>query len=392
MEPTVPSGKSHRLDSVDMLRGIVMVIMALDHVRDFFTNVRFYPLDLTQTWPALYMTRWITHFCAPTFVFLAGTGAFLAGTRGKSKPELAKFLLTRGIWLIIVEHTIVRFGWVFNFDYSFMVGQVIWAIGWSMVCLAGLVFLPVGVITAVGIAIVALHNALDGLQPEQFGNFAWLWMILHEGGFVEITSGMGMEAAYPLIPWIGVMAAGYGFGAIMQLEEKQRRKTLLRLGLGLALGFIVLRWLNVYGDPNLWTSQRDLLFTIFSFIDTVKYPPSLLYLMMTLGPAIASLALLERVKGRVAEFFIVFGRVPFFYYVLHLPLIHGLAYIAAMITDHDPSFMTANVPPWEWPGEYGFDLPVVYLVWVAVILMLYPACRWYAGLKRRNKSPLLSYL
>ena len=217
-------------------------------------------------------------------------------------------------------------------------------------------------------------------------------MILHEGGFVHITEGSGMEVAYPLIPWVGVMAAGYGFGAIMQLEGKKRRAILLRLGGGLTLGFIVLRWVNVYGDPHLWTPQRDLLFTIFSFIDTVKYPPSLLYLMMTLGPAIASLALLEKVKGRVAEFFIVFGRVPFFYYVLHLLLIHSLAYIAAIISGHDPGFMTANVPPWEWPGAYGFDLPVVYLAWVAVILMLYPACRWYAALKQRNKSPLLSYL
>jgi len=387
-----PQHKAERLTSVDLLRGLVMVLMALDHVRDYFTNVRFYPLDLAQTWPSLFMTRWITHFCAPTFVFLAGTGAFLAGTRGRSRPELSRFLLTRGLWLILLELTVVRFGWLFNLDYSLMIGQVIWALGWSMVALSGLVFLPITWVTVIGVGMILLHNAFDAVTPSQFGGLAWIWTVLHEGGTVEVFPGAVLEIAYPLVPWIGVMAAGYGFGVVFQRDGTERRKMLLRIGVGMTVAFVVLRATNLYGDPRPWTDQKDFLFTIFDFIHCQKYPPSLLFLLMTLGPAIASLALLERAQGKVAEFFIVFGRVPLFYYILHIPLIHALALIAASATGYGIDFMLVNAPPWEWPQGYGFDLPVVYLMWVVVIVSLYPACRWFAGVKRKSKNPLLSYL
>lgn len=387
-----PQYKAGRLISVDLLRGLVMVVMALDHVRDYFTNVRFYPLDLTQTWPSLFLTRWITHFCAPTFVFLAGTGAFLAGTRGKSRPELSRFLLIRGLWLILLELTVVRFGWVFNFDYSLMIGQVIWAIGWSMIALSGLVFLPITWVTVVGVGMILVHNAFDAVTPSQFGGWAWIWTVLHEGGTVEVFPGAFLEVAYPLVPWIGVMAAGYGFGTVLQQDGTARKKMLLRIGVGMIVTFVVLRTTNLYGDPRPWTGQSNFLFTVFDFIHCQKYPPSLLFLLMTLGPAIVSLAFLEQVKGKVGEFIIVFGRVPLFYYILHIPLIHGLALIAASTTGYGIAFMLVNAPPWEWPQGYGFDLPVVYLVWVVVILSLYPACRWFAGVKRKSKNPLLSYL
>ena len=383
--------KPPRLDSVDLLRGLVMVIMALDHVRDYFTDVRFDPLDLTQTNAALYFTRWITHFCAPVFVFLAGTGAFLSTTRGRTKQELSRFLLTRGLWLVFLELTWVRFGWLFNLDYTWMFGQVIWAIGWSMVALAGLVFLSVRTITIFGVVMIAVHNAFDGVRPETFGSFGWLWQILHAGGVFEYMHGFTFGAFYPLIPWIGVMAAGYGFGSILLKEEAARRRTLVRLGLVLILAFVVIRWTNLYGDAQPWSVQKDALFTFFSFINCVKYPPSLLYLLITLGPAIAVLAYFERVKGRLANFFVVFGRVPMFYYMLHIPLIHLLAVITAFATGFDNSFMFQNSPPWEWPTGYGFGLPVVYLVWAFVILVLYPACKWFAGVKRSSRKAWLSY-
>ena len=383
--------KPPRLDSVDLLRGLVMVIMALDHVRDYFTNVRFDPLDLTHTNAALYMTRWITHFCAPAFVFLAGTGAFLSTTRGKTKASLSRFLLTRGLWLVFLELTWVRFGWLFNLDYSFMIGQVIWAIGWSMVALSALVFLSARTIAIFGIVMIAVHNAFDGIDPGTLGVFGWPWQILHAGGAIQFLPGYTFGAFYPLIPWIGVMAAGYGFGSLLLREENARRRILLRLGVVLTIAFVVIRASNLYGDPHPWTMQKNLLFTIFSFFNCEKYPPSLLYLMVTLGPAIASLAYFERVRGAVAKFFIVFGRVPMFYYLIHIPLIHALALLAAVLSGMDIGFMFANTPPWFWPGEYGFGLPVVYLVWAAVVISLYPLCRWFAELKSRRKDVWLSY-
>ncbi len=388
----VAEKKAVRLNSVDLLRGIAMVIMALDHVRDYFHTARFDPLDLTQTTSLLFITRWVTHHCAPAFVFLAGTGAFLSLSRGKTKSELSRFLLTRGFWLVFLELTVVRFAWLFNFDYSFMFVQVIWAIGWSMVVLSGLVFLPRRAIAVLAIGMIVLHNSLDAVSPASMGVFGWLWQILHIQSPIVYAVDRVFFVAYPLIPWIGVMAAGYVFGGILQKEEHTRRATLYKLGLALVGGFVVLRALNLYGDPHPWSSQDTVLKTVLSFIDTHKYPPSLLYLMMTLGPAILILPLLERWHGRFANFLTVFGRVPLFYYVLHLYLIHGLAVIAASLTVHDISFLFSNVLWDQWPATYGFNLGIVYLVWVSVILLLYLPCRWFAGVKRRRKEPWLSYL
>jgi uncharacterized membrane protein len=369
-----------------------MVIMALDHVRDHFTDVRFYPLDLSQTTVPLALTRWITHFCAPTFVFLAGTGAFLSRSRGKTQRELSAFLFTRGLWLVLLEMTVVRLGWMYNVDYTFSFGQVIWAIGWSMVVLSVLVFLPVRLTALFGVAMIALHNAFDSIRPAQLGVFGWLWQILHAGGAIDYAPGYRFEAAYPLIPWIGVMAAGYAFGEILRFEPAKRRRVLLQLGLALSAGFVILRALNAYGDPHPWIPQKNLAFTFLSFLHCEKYPPSLLYLLMTLGPAIAALALAELWKGPVGRFFITFGRVPLFYYILHLFLIHGSALCTAYLMGYDVRFMMSNTPPWEWPGMWGFGLPVVYAVWIAAVVLLYFPCRWFADLKRRRKETWLSYL
>jgi uncharacterized membrane protein len=389
-----------RLYSVDLLRGLVMVIMVLDHVRDFFSNAYFFePTDLTQTNAALFLTRWITHFCAPVFVFLAGTGAFLSTLRGKTKKELAIFLLSRGLWLVFLDLFFVHtFGWWFNVDYHLLYGDVLWALGWSMVVMASLVFLPVWSIVTIGIAMVSLHNLFDTVSADSFGSFRWLWAILHSGDMLEPLPGVHFIPGYPLVPWIGVMACGYGFGTLLLRPQDKRRKELLVLGIGLTLAFVVIRATNLYGDPHPWSVQKTSLFTFFSFINCEKYPPSLLYLLMTLGPAIIALALFERIANSIRRPFVTLGRVPLFYYLLHLTLIHALAVGFAYVRYGQATWMFKNpsVPVstaiLPYPSGYGYSLAVVYAIWVGVVLILYPACRWFAQVKSRRREAWLSYL
>jgi uncharacterized membrane protein len=385
------SGRS-RLDSVDLLRGLVIVIMALDHARDFFTDVRFDATDLTRTTTALFFTRWITHFCAPVFVFLAGTSAFLYQARGKTPAEASRFLLTRGLWLVVLEWTVVRWAWEFNLNYGadLLFVQVIWAIGVSMIVLAGLVHLPLAAVAAVGIAMIAGHNLLDGVTAESLGGWGPLWTLLHEQASIRLNERQVLFVIYPLVPWIGVMAAGYAFGRLLQRPEEARRRLLLRVGLALTLAFVVLRAINLYGDPAPWSAQTSPWRTVLSFLNTTKYPASLQFLLMTLGPAIAFLPLFERLRGSLARAVTVYGRVPLFFYVVHLILIHALALLVGTLAGFDPrSFLRV----WLFlPEEWGYGLPVVYLVWAAVVLALYPACRWFAGLKARRRDAWLSYL
>jgi uncharacterized membrane protein len=399
-----------RLDSIDLVRGLAMVIMALDHVRDYFSHSFFTipptdPTDLTRTTPALFLTRWVTHFCAPTFVLLAGTGAFLAGTRGKSKRGLSWFLLTRGLWLVLLDLTVVRFGWNFNFDYPYEFGGgVIWVIGWSMVILSALVFLPTSAVAVFGIALIAYHNLLDGKSAVDVHLPEWLWVILHNPGQFEVLPDLlgklgapeiKFGTAYAVLPWLGVLAAGYGLGAFYLLDRAQRRKQLLGLGLALAIVFVILRYANSYGDSRPWSVQENALFTIFSFVNCQKYPPSVLFVLMTLGPAIFALGLVDRECGIFGKFFVVFGRVPLFYYLLHIPLIHGLA-VAVDYARYGFSPYWGEAP-WPLPRDtlppgYGFDLPIVYLIWIGVVLFLFPLCWWFAGVKRRSRAAWLSYL
>jgi len=394
---TDPGGRAapaprERLDSIDLLRGLVMVIMALDHVRDYFSESRFDPLDLSKTTVPLALTRWITHFCAPVFVFLAGTGAYLSLARGKTRSAVSGFLLTRGIWLVLIELTVVRLGWEFNFDYSFSFVQVIWAIGWSMIALSALVYLPSRAVGAIGVIMIFTHNLLDGVAPGTLGLFGWPWQVLHAGGPIPYAPGHILLVVYPLIPWVGVMAAGFAFGEIFSLDGPGRRRVLLRLGGGLMLLFLLLRGFNLYGDPLHWSVQGTAAMSAISFVNCLKYPPSLLYLAMTLGPAIALLALLEKWKGIGAGFFLVFGRVPMFYYVLHIYLIHALAVGTAAVMGFNVGFLIADPIVSPSPPGWGFSLPVVYAFWAVIVFSLYPACRWFAGVKRRRKDPWLSYL
>ncbi len=376
------TGDKVRVESIDLLRGLAMIVMALDHVRDFFSNAHFEATDITKTTPAYYFTRFITHFCAPIFVFLAGTSAFLQLERGKTKPELARFLLTRGLWLVFLELTFVRFGWTLNVDYHFVGVQVIWALGWSMVLVAPLVYLPSRVTGAIGIAMVVLHNLTDKVHSNM-----WLWSVLHESSMIALPDHRRLFVVYPLVPWVGVMAAGFGFGELV------RRARLVRLGAAMFVAFVALRAANIYGDPHPWRPQATFGSTLGDFLNCEKYPPSLLFLLMTLGPAIALLAPLERFRGRVANVVRTFGRVPLFYYLLHLLFAHGLAVLLATLRYGRVQRGMFTLPfVWSVPSDYGYSLPIVYVLWVFVVAALYPLCRWFEGVKRTHKSAWLSYL
>lgn len=395
--PIKPAGARPRLDHLDLLRGAIMIFMALDHTRDFFSHdaMLFDPTDLTKTHGWLFLTRWITHFCAPVFCFLAGTGAFLSLGRGKTKRDLSWFLLTRGVWLVVLELTLVGSAWTFSFDPHFFFLQVIWALGWSMVVLAAVIHLPLWGVAAFGLIMIAGHNLLDPIPPQSWGAWSGLWKVLHVSAPLEPAPGFNIFVAYPLIPWIGVMATGFAFGALMKRERAERRLIVLWLGLGLIAGFIVLRATNLYGDMKPWAPQSSPLFTMFSFVNCTKYPPSLLYLMMTLGPALVFLSLADReLGGAWKKPIIVFGRVPLFFYLLHLPLIHGIAVLLSFLHYgnangilHSPVFPESE----GLPADYGYGLLVVYAIWALVIVLLYPLCRWFADLKQRRRDPWLSY-
>ncbi|MCG8433130.1 MAG: heparan-alpha-glucosaminide N-acetyltransferase domain-containing protein [Gammaproteobacteria bacterium] len=381
-----------RINSIDVLRGLVMIIMALDHVRDFWGPTPYDPLDLTVTSPALYFTRWITHFCAPVFVFLAGTSAFLyQQNTGASKATLSKFLLTRGLWLVFIELTLITFSW--QLGYNFIILQVIWAIGWSMVFLSALVFLPISVIAGIALVMIFGHNLLDPYKAADFGEYGMYWAMLHEGFqfYPGVVGSLGLFVGYPLIPWLGVMAAGFAFGRVLLLEPAKRDRLLVRGGVAMIIGFFVLRYLNVYGDLQPWTSQeRGGLYTFLSFMDVEKYPPSLLFLLITLGPAIAIMPWMETWRGKFTDIVTVFGRVPFFYYVLHLPLINVTGSLFLISIYGSAGWWLQG--PQAFPEEYVPSLLLVYVAWILTVAALYFPCRWYADYKRGNKRWYLSYL
>jgi len=383
-----------RLESVDILRGLVMIVMALDHTRDFFANGGFNPRDVTDT--ALFLTRWVTHFCAPTFIFLAGISAFLYGAQGRNNQarstwDVSRFLVTRGLWLVLIEFTVVRLGWSFDIHFNYFVAQVIFAIGVSMVALSTIVHLPRGAIAAIGLAMIAGHNALDGIKAEQLGAAAPLWNLLHQPGLFDIAPGVKFFVLYPLVPWIGVMAAGYALGPVFTQERAARVQQLFMLGAAVTLGFVVLRATNLYGDPAPWAIQDNVLATVLSFINCEKYPPSLLYLGMTLGPALMLVAAFEWVRGPIADWIATFGRVPFFYYVVHIFLLHALAIVFAWATIGDIGWLFGPLAGHK-PTTYGLPLAGIYAVWLAVVVALYPLCRWFAGIKRRRTAWWWSYL
>ena len=390
-----------RIQSVDALRGAIMMLMAIDHIRDYVARSaqQFSPTDLTRTTPAIFFTRWITHFCAPVFMLTAGLGAYFWITRGHhSKGELSRLLIGRGIWLIVLEVTILRL--IFFSQVSFTVNPVIliilWAIGISMIALAGLIYLPMRVLAAVSITIIALHNLLDPVSAGRFGRAAWIWDILHQQN-VFAFHGINFVTGYPVLPWIGLMAGGYCLGTVFEWDAYRRESFLVRMGLALAAAFVVVRAVNIYGDPLRWSHQVSPVFTVLSFLNVTKYPPSLDFLLMTLGPAMIAMAWLEKVHFHSTNPLMVFGRVPFFYYGAHLFLAHLVAIAMNFVRYEAKSFLLIAPPSMGgsnqlFPVGYGFPLWTVYAVWILVLVLLYPACLWFARLKQRRHDWWLTYL
>ena len=391
--------RTKRIESIDLLRGIVMVIMALDHVRDYFHagNFLYNPVDMAQTNAPVFFTRWITHFCAPVFVFLAGTSAFLVAER-KAKKDLSFFLLKRGLWLMLLELTVISFAWNFDPDFRFFRLQVIWVLGLGMVIMSLLIYLPPKLILATGLIILFGHNLLDNIHAT--GN-SWrdiLWGVLHERKRFTIA-GHIIATGYPIIPWLGIMMLGYSFGGLYKkgTDAALRKKWLLIIALAAIALFLLLRGINSYGDMKPWEGQHSVVLTICSFLNVTKYPPSLLYTLMTLGPALILLSLLEKPLSRIGTMLVRIGRVPLFFYILHLFLIHLIAIGAVVLSGRpwtDMIFVT-NMNPKDspWLAGYGFSLGMTYLVWIIVVLLLYPLCKWYDNYKTSHKEKWwLSYL
>ncbi|HWB93443.1 MAG TPA: heparan-alpha-glucosaminide N-acetyltransferase domain-containing protein [Puia sp.] len=394
---TTPTAvKSRRIESIDLLRGVVMIIMALDHTRDYFNRAAYLydPTDMTQTNAFLFFTRWITHFCAPIFMFLAGTAAFLYGVK-KGEKAASFFLLTRGIWLIFVELFIVTVGWTFNVHFTFYILQVIWAFGVAMILLSAIIRLPRTAQLILAIVLIAGHNLLDNIHIAGNGLPAVTWSFLHEFHFFRY-SGFSFVIGYPILPWAGLITLGYYLGGLYApgVAPNRRRTIMTRLGVIFIAGFIVIRAINGYGDPQAWSTGHH---PLLSFFNVTKYPPSLDYILMTIGPALLFLAFAERPLNAFTAKIAVYGRVPFFYYLIHIYVLHGLAVIAAMLQGYPASDMT-NITAWVTSSPqlkgYGFGLGIVYTVWLVVVISLYPLCRWFDGYKRSHQAqkPWLSYL
>ena len=383
----------NRIISIDILRGIVMIIMALDHARDFYSPTTFAPEDPTVTTGIYFFTRWITHYCAPIFVFLSGVSAWLyADARNAGRKDLSLFLLSRGIWLILIEIFLITFLW--QFAYQGFIMQVIWAIGASMVILAGLVFLPRPLIAGISLVAILGHNALDPVSPATFGALDWLWTILHVPAFHPTQGGGPIGPfffVYPLIPWFAVMALGYVMAPLFKAAPEVRNKKLITYGLIFLGLFFVLRGLNIYGNPTPWAEQaRGDFFSLLSFLNVEKYPPSLLYLCMTLGPALLLLPLLEKCNNKTGAILATFGRTPFLFYILHIALLHigsvlwyRVAYGASGVYFFMPS---------TWPEGFQPVLWKAYLAWAAACFLLYWPCKWFSAYRKTHKQWWLSYL
>lgn len=388
------SARGERVSSLDLVRGIVMILMAIDHVRVYSGQPAGGPT------PGIFFTRWITHFVAPGFVFFAGTAAYLHGTKVRDRAALSRFLAVRGAWLVLLELTLIRVAWTFNLDFAhYLLAGVIWMLGWCMIAMALLTRLPIVATATIGIAIVALHNLTDffpgAMNALGQGSAAALWQVLYLGGPFRIgANGPPLFVLFVLVPWIGLMMAGYGFGAVMQLPQERRRAISMRLGLALTAGFVVLRAIDVYGDPRHWHAAGPAP-ALLRFLGTSKYPASLDFLLMTMGPLLVGLALAERARGRIAGVVTTFGRVPLFYYLLHIPTIHAAACLVSLVREGSVNpwlFTNHPMDPGPVPDGYRWSLPLLYLVFAIVVTALYFPCRWFAGLKARRRSPWLSYL
>ena len=388
-----------RISSIDFLRGIVMILMALDHVRMYFGAGTWYtePTDLSTTTPLLFFTRWITHFCAPAFVFLSGTSAYLSGMKKQSINQTSRFLFTRGLWLIFLELLVVNLAWTFDITYSFKILQVIWAIGVGMVVLSALVYLPEKIILSIGLIIGLCHNLLDEISVNGDKFTDLLWYSLHQNKFLVLSSGNVINFVYPVLPWIGLMAVGYVFGSIYKsdFDSAKRKRVLLQIGVSSIVLFFILRGFKLYGESNLWKEQSTVIYSVLSFLKTTKYPPSLQFLLMTVGPTFIVLAFSDGIQNRFSKPIIILGKVPLFFYIIHLYFIHLLAtvYLVYEGQSWNAYVISAREIMSGRLGGFGLDLVWVYIIWVLVILVLYPMCRWYQGYKENHpEKRWLGYL
>jgi uncharacterized membrane protein len=387
-----------RIESIDLLRGLVMIIMALDHTRDFFHNEAFTgdPLNLNTTTPFLYFTRWITHLCAPAFVFLSGVSAWLQSRR-KTTKELSWFLITRGLWLVVIEISIITLGITADIHFSFLILQTIWSIGISMIILGLVIWLPFKAILGIGLLIVLGHNSLDFAENTRKGDVSLFWNFLHLPTAVPLGGGRTLGIFYPFLPWTGLMMLGYCCGKIFTtINPPRRNKILLWVGIGLLLFFVALRAANIYGDPSRWSQQKNSFSTFLSFMNVTKYPPSLLYTTITISFAFIFMALVKNASSWLSKIISVYGRVPFFYYIFHFYLLHIIVIILYLQRGHTITEGMKGLPnfPFKFavPGE-GYSLGIVYLVWIAVVIALYPLCKWYDRYKSNHKEKWwLSYL
>ena len=386
-----------RIRSIDVTRGVAMVLMAIDHVR-VYAGV---PPGGPQ--PAVFFTRWITNYVAPAFAFLSGTSAYLLGQKLGDRKALSRYLVTRGLILVVLELTIIRIAWTFNFDFGhYLLAGVIWMLGWCMVLLAAIIWLPIPAIGAFGVGVIALHNLMDFMSETtrsglEQSSLAWLWQILYFGGPIQLgQNGPTLMVLYSIVPWIGVVAAGYAFGAVITLEARRRDRICLAIGASAIVLFLLLRTIDVYGDPRHWhVTEPTQMPTLFRFINTTKYPASLQFLLMTLGPAILLVPLAERARGKIGEIFATFGRVPMFYYLIHIPAIHLAAVIVSLVRE-------GNVEPWLFanhpmmnpppPDGYMWRLSLLYAVFILVVAVLYFPCRWYARRKATAPAPWMRYI
>jgi uncharacterized membrane protein len=389
----------NRIESIDLVRGIIIIIMALDHVRDYFHQYSYLhdPTEFEYTSAPIFFTRWITHFCAPSFMLLSGISAYLYQVK-KGKQALSIFLFTRGLWLIFVELFYVSLMWTFNPSYPAFILQAIWGFGASMITLAVLIHLPKRMLAPLGLLLIFGHNLLDMMDVRGGESPSFAWSLLHQPNFAGYHAGpFRFVIGYPALPYIGIITLGYSLGTLYTTDTATRKTWLRNLGLGAIALFIVLRFINIYGDPAPWGTQKSALFTVLSFLNTTKYPPSLLYILMTLGPVLLLLAYLERPLNAITSRILVFGRVPMFFYLVHIPFIHGLGILGAMFTGFPPTVMV-NLTTWVTANPqlkgYGFSLPVVYLIWIIVLLLLFPICKWYGNYKQAHQrdQKWLSYI
>ncbi len=386
---TAAASRSSRITSVDIVRGAVMVLMALDHVRDWVSELRFPPEDLSRASAALFATRWVTHFCAPAFFLLAGVGIGILRDRGMPRPALSRFLVIRGVWLLVLELIVTPIGWQFGFTLIPAFALVLWALGWAMILMALLVYVPRTALLVLSLITIAGHNLLDPIRPDTFGSFAGLWIALHQPGFAIPNV---LFVAYPLVPWIAVMALGYVLAGVYTWDPPRRRRLLIVSGLAAAGAFVVLRAMNGYGNTFPWSPQRTFPLTVASFLNVRKYPPSLDFLLMTLGPALVALALSERARGRVAGWLSVYGRVPLFFYVVHIFVAHAAAVLLGLVQGGELRRFPVVTDLASFPSWYGLPLWGVYLVWAGVVCAMYVPCRRFARLKETRRDWWLRYL